>query len=134
MMSVENPAELRPWAIVGGMSTGDRAAADKANVGNLAVWRIAAPADSPAAETPSGELALALFTSHETAEEYRVSHGSPVDRVMRLDEVQTLQVILAGYQQGIRYAALDPGANSARQIFVLRDVLKSAKQQMSKGS
>ena len=49
---------------------------------------------------------------------------------MQFNELQTLRVLLAGYQQGLRYAALDPNSTTARQLFVLRDVLKAARQKL----
>jgi hypothetical protein len=136
--------ELEPWTIV---SQNGRAA-------SLAVWRIARPnptvmpgqltsgasteADRPTSgemAEQEGELALAIFSSRARAEEYQqLSSSAELEggqsELVQLAETQLLQVLMSGYRQGMRYAALDPGSNTARQIFVLRDVLRAAQQKL----
>ncbi len=124
MMQPDNPLELSPWAVVN---------EDDAD-GSLALWRISVPRAGASREVESGELALAIFSTRDKAEEYSTLSGSPSARIVHFDEMQTLQVLMAGYQQGIRYAALDPGMDAARQIFVLRDVLKAARHKLSPGN
>jgi hypothetical protein len=141
--------ELTPWAIV----SQDGPAA------SLAVWRIARPNAAaipdqlplgaanesvPVVSIPlipdeivqqEGELALAIFSSRAKAEEYQQlsslaeSDGARTQFV-QLAETQLLQVLMAGYRQGMRYAALDPSNHTARQIFVLRDVLRAAQHKL----
>jgi hypothetical protein len=141
--------ELTPWTIV----------CQDGSAASLAVWRIARPNAAaipdqlplgagnesvPQISIPrvpgeiiqqEGELALAIFSSRAKAEEYQqLSASAESDGVrtqlVQLAETQLLQVLMAGYRQGMRYAALDPSSNTARQIFVLRDVLRAAQHKL----
>lgn len=129
-------AELSPWVIV----------QDDGPTGSIALWRIdslPAPAtfqpgsDSWGGSSPGiasgqaeqGELAVALFSSFERADAYRTSQP-PGSRIMQLDQTGLLRMLLAAFQQGLQYAALDPGSHHARQLFEVRDVLKAARAQL----
>ena len=121
-MQPDNPSELSPWAVVK-----DDGQAEE----SLALWRISLPSTDQSPAMGTGELALAIFSSREKAEAYCSSNENVgLNRLVQFDEQQTLRVLLTGYQQGIRYAALDPNSTMARQVFVLRDVLKAARQKL----
>lgn len=124
-MQSDNRAELSPWGIV--------IEAGKLEE-SLALWRISLPPlANPLPGNALGQLALAIFSSREKAEEYCTANNLLRTRLVQFDELQTVRVLLAGYQQGMRYAALDPGSSTAKQLFVLRDVLKAAKQKLGSG-
>lgn len=121
-MQPDNPAELSPWAVVKNDGQAEE---------SLALWRISLPSTDRSPAMGTGELALAIFSSRENADEYCSSNDLlERNRLVRFDEHQTLRVLLNCYQQGIRYAALDPNSTMARQVFVLRDVLKAARQKL----
>lgn len=129
-------AELSPWVIVQGDGP----------TGSIALWRIdsfPAPATcQPGSHSPEGlsarraegefkqgELAVAMFSSFERADAYR-SDQPTASRIVQLDRIGLLRMLLAASQQGLLYAALDPGQHHARQLFVVRDVLKAARAQL----
>ena len=106
--------ELEPWVIVT-QSGPDEATAQ------LALWRI----DGAQAET-----ALALFSEGAAAERYAqqfCSENSLSYRIEQFTSLQLVAVLAECYRQGMRCAALNPGHESAQQLFVLRDVLTAAK-------
>lgn len=129
-------AELSPWVIV----------QDDGPQGSIALWRIdslpapatfqlgsnsteAIPASSTVGKSAQGELAVALFSSFQRAEAYRIDQP-PGSRIIQLDQTGLLRMLLAAFQQGLQFAALDPGPRHARQLFVVRDVLKAARAQL----
>lgn len=121
-MHLNDPTELRPWAIVN----------DDGPDGKLALWQISAPQEEGGTlAAGSGTLALAIFSRVELATAYRDAHEPATARVVQLDQMQTLKVLLSAYQQGLRYAALDPAAAAARQVFVLREVLSAAQRKLA---
>ncbi len=122
MMQADSPAELSPWGIVNEAGKLEE---------SLALWRISLPPRAnQLPDAAPGELALAIFSSREKAEEYCTANSLLGSRVVQFDELQTLRVLLAGYQQGMRFAALDPNSSTAKQLFVLSDVLRAARQKL----
>ncbi len=105
-----NHLELDPWLILIGQEPETR----------FACWHIS-HADQPA---------LAVFSTRTHAERYAGEHCSPPATCMQLPEVSLLRMFADSYRQGVLYAALDPSDSSARQLFVLRDVLQAARQQL----
>lgn len=109
--------ELEPWVIVTQAGSGDASS-------QLAVWRI----DGEHAQT-----ALALFSERAAAERYAQQFCSAASlsyRIEQFTELQLVAVLAECYRQGMRCAALNPGPESAQQLFVLRDVLAAAKQRL----
>ncbi len=112
--------ELDPWLIVRGQATD----------ATVALWKIAQ------AEEPS----LAIFSDRATAEKYAqenlipaapaTASGVELWRPMRFEQAELLRLMADSFRQGIRYAALNPSKSGARQVFVLRDVLKAARSRL----
>lgn len=84
---------------------------------SVALWQVA----------EGGELSLALFSSQGRAEQYADEFCPGSARVLQLERNGLIQLLAETYQQGTRYAALDPDGCSSRQMFVLRDVLLAAR-------
>ena len=99
--------DLDPWIVVVGEPPKT----------TIAVWQIAA----------GDELSIALFSSPARAEQYASQFCQPPCRALQFTQQQLIQLLADSYQQGTRYAALDPDGNSSRQLFVLRDVLVAAR-------
>jgi hypothetical protein len=82
----------------------------------LALWQLA-----------TGQRAVALFLSEETAAAYRATaHPEAEWRVFRPARETLVQLLRMGYQSGILYAVLDPERDRAKRIFVLEQVLAAA--------
>lgn len=109
--------ELEPWVIVTQSGSEDASS-------QLAVWRI----DGEHAQT-----ALALFSDRPAAERYAQQFCTAASLSYRIEQFTSLQllaVLAECFRQGMRCAALNPGPESAQQLFVLRDVLAAAKQRL----
>ncbi len=102
--------ELEPWLIVLGTAPET----------TLAIWRIEA----------SGDDSIALFSDRDRAETYARSHCAAEHELILLDTPSLVRVMADCFRQGIRYATLNPTDNSARQVFVLRDVLSAARAKL----
>ena len=133
-MLANSPQELLPWIILEHRPPTGGAA-------EVVLWQLAAspPASAgqalqsaPAAAAPGDAFpAIALFSQSSAADEYRQQHCSADARVVRLDSLQTVRLLVAAYQQGVRYAALDPSPLGTRQVFVLRQVLVAAQRELA---
>lgn len=109
--------ELQPWVIVTHSGPGKVTS-------QLALWRI---------DGEQSQSALALFSDRETAERYAQQFSSVESASYRIEQFTSLQlvaVLAECYRLGMRCAALNPGRESAQQLFVLRDVLAAAQQQL----
>ena len=74
-----------------------------------------------------GHEALALFTTAQTAEQYRVELGDPAAWTDYEPPRETLMEVFAACRAaGILYAALDPVGGSARTLFDIPKVLAAA--------
>lgn len=139
--SLNPPAssELEPWVIVTHSGTGEVTS-------QLAVWRI---------DGEQSQAALALFSERPLAERYAQQFCAPAAipppasppaaaasramapaayRIEQFTPLQLVAVLAECYRLGMRCAALNPGRESAQQLFVLRDVLAAAKQRLSSGT
>lgn len=133
------PTELEPWVIVTHTGAGEVAS-------QLAEWRIAGE---------KSQSALALFSDRELAERYAQqfcsSSATPTAtptattaassavppatyRIEQFTALQLVAVLAECYRLGIRCAALNPGRESAQQLFVLRDVLTAARERLRSGA
>ncbi len=121
-MTIIDEAELNPWLIL----------LDEGTQTRLALWRIADHGDESGLEKESAQenAALAIFSDVEQAKQYADKHCPPGARAIQFDESQLIRVMASSFQNGIRYAALNPAESTARQLFVLRDVLRSAKERL----
>ena len=99
--------DLNPWFVVLG----------EPPTTSVAQWQVAA----------GGERSLAIFSSQQRALQYAVEFCAPPVRTLQLEQHGLIQLLAECYQQGTRYAALDPDGSSSRQMFVLRDVLRAAR-------
>jgi hypothetical protein len=102
--------ELEPWVIVIGEGV------DSA----IGLWRI------DGQEQPS----IAVFSDAGLASEYAQKHYHHSWQVKQLKGRPLIQFLVESFRQGCQYAALDPSAESSRQIFVIREVLKAARQSL----
>ncbi len=99
--------ELEPWVIVTG----------KPPETSIATWQVAGGQD----------CSLAIFSSEANAAAYAEEYCPPSANVLQLSERKLIQLFVTCYEQGTRFAALDPDGTNARQMFVLRDVLAAAR-------
>jgi hypothetical protein len=82
---------------------------------NCATWQI-----------ETGEKALALFLSQESANAYAAASGfGPEWRVFRPKRAATLELLRTSQASGISYAVLDPDQQKARRIFRIDDILSA---------
>lgn len=100
--------ELEPWIIVIGEPPAT----------SLSMWQ-AAGQTAPA---------LAVFSSDTRAGTYALLHCSRPNQVHQVTDKALIQLLADCYQQGTRYAALDPDGAECRQMFELRDVLIAARE------
>jgi len=78
-----------------------------------ALWRI-----------EDGREALALFLSGDAATSYRESACLGTEwKIFRPAKKVLLQLLNGGYQSGIGHAVLDPGLETAKRIFSIREIL-----------
>jgi hypothetical protein len=114
----ENPnaVELEPWLVLLGE------AAD----GSLALWRLA---DETVPE--SQRLTVALFSTEQRAADYAEKCCRAPNRVVQMGRTRFLSLMVNCFRQGIRYATLNPADKTAQSLFVLRDVLSAAKQELA---
>jgi len=127
--------ELEPWLVVLG----------EAEQSSLAMWQLTVeqltggqlmPLDAllNKLQTPEpiSQLTVALFSSEQRASDYADKCCSGITRVVQVDRTRFLSLMVDCFRQGIRYATLNPGDSTAQSLFVLRDVLSAAKQELSK--
>lgn len=114
MLSTPSDAvELSPWVIIRG--EGQNA--------SLALWNIA----------ESSSPSLAIFSEQAKAEAYDSSVDNEAGRIVQLEGLKLVQLLADCYTHGIKYASLDPSQTSARQVFVLQDVLRAAQANLKLG-
>ncbi len=92
------------------------------------MWQLATP--RPGEEGTQAQLTLAIFSSEQKASDYAVNSCSSPWSVVQVARTQFLSLIVDCFRQGIRYATLNPGDSTAQSVFVLRDVLVAAKQEL----
>ena len=108
--TLANASEVQPWLIVQG----------EGEAASVAQWRLET-ADQPA---------LALFTEEGLAANYAESFCTGPARLVQPSSTELTRVLLDCYQQGATHAALNPNGQTAQRLFVLRDVLQSAREQL----
>lgn len=78
-----------------------------------ALWRI-----------EDGREAIALFLSGDAATSYMESACLGAGwKIFRPAKKVLLQILNGGYQSGIGHAVLDPGLDTAKRVFSIRDIL-----------
>jgi hypothetical protein len=103
---MNDPAELHPHLLY--RTDGGQA--------RFATWRVA-----------EGHETLALFTSAESAEQYRSGLGDPAAWIfLQPPRDKLIAILQACRATGIFYAALDPLNGSAKALFDIPSVLASA--------
>ena len=81
-----------------------------------ALWRI-----------EDGREAIALFLSGDAATSYMESARLGAQwKIFRPAKKVLLQLMNGGYQSGIGHAVLDPGLETAKRIFSIREILHGA--------
>ena len=78
----------------------------------------------------TAQPAVALFSTSAKAETYAQQSSASSFRVAQLSERELVRLLAELFAQGVTHAALDPDAASARSLFDLRLVLKSARQRL----
>ena len=102
--------ELEPWVVLLGEGAG----------ASLALWRM----------QDRQQDTLAMFSERQLAEAYADTHCPLPWQPQQLKKISLIQVLADCYEQGLRYATLNPTRDSARQIFVLREVLRAARESL----
>lgn len=105
-----NENEIQPWLVVIGSSAATR----------LAMWQIG--------ETQ--KPALALFSNSERATQYAIAHIDEEFQVTQPARTALLTIMIECYRGQMEHAVLDPDSSSAKRVFVLRDVLKAAREEL----
>src|ERR1051326_3056882 len=77
-------------------------------------------------QVESGEKALALFLSAESAEAYRSAAQLGAEwRVIRPPRAGLLELLRASDRAGVTLAVLDPNSERAKRVFNIRDILSA---------
>lgn len=108
--------ELEPWVILLG---------EDADL-TLQLWRVDLAKTSHLVGAEDTRLSIAMFTDREAANEFAMAHSQSPWKLQKMAGTALVQLLSTCYQDGIRYIALNPTASEARQVFVIRDILKSA--------
>ena len=119
-----NANELEPWLVVLGESEN----------GSLAMWQLTGEVSTRLNLPPAAQLTVAIFSSEQRARDYADQCCSGASRIVQVDRTRFLSLMVDCFRQGIRYATLNPGDSTAQSLFVLRDVLSAAKQELSKSN
>ena len=110
-MNSTQSIELEPWIIV----------EDNNAQRSPALWRVQA----------NDSIAVALFSDRDSAEVYATANYSNPCQIIHPSRTDLLRVLVECFRQGVRYAALDPGATQTRRIFELRQVLAAAREELN---
>ena len=78
----------------------------------------------------TGQPALALFSSDVRAHAYAAAHRHANPEVLQLRERELIRLLAELFSRGISHAALDPDQHSARSLFDIRQVLRSARERL----
>lgn len=105
-----NEQEIQPWLVVIGEQAETR----------LALWRI----------SECKEPALALFSSSERASQYAAAHIGGKYMVTQPARTALLSIMIKCFRENMEHAVLDPDSLSAKRIFVIRDVLRAAREEL----
>lgn len=79
----------------------------------------------------TGEEALAMFSTQALATSYAEAHCAQEYRIVQMNKIKLARLLADSFRQQMKYAALDPQADSVRQLFVIRDLLAAARDQFS---
>lgn len=79
----------------------------------------------------TGDEALAIFSTQALATTYAETHCTQEYRIVQTDKIQLARLLADSFREQMKYAALDPQADSVRQLFVIRDLLAAARDQFS---
>jgi hypothetical protein len=72
-----------------------------------------------------GPKALALFLSGDSATSYiQAANTGTGWKIFRPAKPTLLEILKAGYENGIQHAVLDPDVEKAKRIFYIPDILK----------
>ena len=88
---------------------------------SVALWRIA----------ENDAAALAMFSGHEAAEAYGEANCMPPFRILQVENQSLVRIFIDCHQQGIEYAVLDPSQSSTRQVFVVAQILRAARNSLA---
>lgn len=120
----ENPSavELEPWLVVLGESV----------QASLAMWRLGEVQLRELGDVQSSDhpLSVAIFSDETKAVDYATNCCQSPASAMQVDQTRFLSLMVDCFRQGIRYATLNPNGQTAQSVFVLRDVLKAAKEKL----
>lgn len=105
-----NEHEIEPWVIV----------AECDDDQSLAMWRL----------SENDQPSLALFSSAELAQGYARAQVAAPWKITQPSRSDLLRVMIECYRKKIELAVLDPDGTTAKRIFMLRDVLKAARDEM----
>lgn len=104
-------SDLEPWIIV----------EEHLGETKVATWRIEA----------TGDVSIAIFSTHALADGYAAAHCSSQHQTLQLDKPALVRLLADSHRQGTKYTALDPSKESVRQVFVIRDLLLAAREELS---
>ena len=109
-------SELDPWIILLG-KTPDL---------SLQLWQLDLSQTQALAGNEEDRYAIAMFSDQETATDFASRHSHQPWKLQQVRGTELVQLLSTCFQDGLRFIALNPSATEARQVFVIRDILKSA--------
>lgn len=110
MQSRDDAVELEPWIL----------AAQLAGESSLQLWEIA----------ELQQNALAIFSDEQKASEYARSVGLVDYQVLQAQQPMFLKILIECHEQEIKHVALNPSGSEVSRLFVIKDLLQAAKQQL----
>ncbi len=106
----DTSSELEPWIVIQATNQGSAPA----------LWQLQS----------SAEIAVALFSDSQHAQDYAAEHITDVVDVVQPSRLDLLKMLIECYRQGVQVAVLDPNATTTSRLFVLRDVLRAARNEL----
>ncbi|MCA9192355.1 MAG: hypothetical protein KDB03_11355 [Planctomycetales bacterium] len=104
---IKDASELEPWLIIQGQVPNT----------SVAMWRI----------EHGSHTSLAMFSERHLAEDYATENCDGDAHVIQLRSTELVKLMATCFGEGVRFATLDPKRGSARQVFILRDILRAAR-------
>jgi hypothetical protein len=119
--------DLQPYFIFTGSSPALWRISEQKSLPNVMADASVLPTETPA----SGTIAIAIFSREQVAKEYQTVHGLTSSRIVRPETIEAISILAACWEQGVRFAVLDPFHHSGKQLFDLREVLKRIRQDLA---
>jgi hypothetical protein len=114
--STRDATELEPWIILLG---------ELPNL-TLQLWQLDLSQTQASVRNEEDRLSIAMFSDRNAANDFASKHSQQPWKLQQFRGTELVQLLSTCFQDGLRYIALNPSATEARQVFVIREILKSA--------